>query len=76
MHSGSGHGLEIDASMKDTCATCQFWGGMRKLSDDRGKVVAQSMGWCNNPESMNHNRLTAADHKMQKTGIWKKWGVI
>jgi L,D-peptidoglycan transpeptidase YkuD (ErfK/YbiS/YcfS/YnhG family) len=49
---------------------------MRKLSDDRGKVVAQSMGWCNNPESMNHNRLTAADHKMQKTGIWKKWGVI
>jgi hypothetical protein len=73
---GSGHGLEIDASTKDTCATCQYWGGMRKLSDAKDKVVAQSMGWCNNPDSMNFQKLTTADHEMKKTGIWRKWDII
>ena len=66
---GSGDGLEIDAAAED-------WGGMRRLSGDKGKVIAQSMGWSNNPESMNHNKLTAADHRMRKAGIWKRWGVI
>jgi anaerobic selenocysteine-containing dehydrogenase len=76
-HGGhKGHGLEIDASTKDTCATCQYWGGMRKLSDAKDKVVAQSMGWCNNPDSMNFQKLTTADHKMKKTGIWRKWDII
>ena len=72
----SGNGLAIDASAKDTCATCQYWGGMRKLSADKSQVIAQSMGWCNNPDSMNHQKLTAADHQMRKTGIWKLWGAI
>ena len=73
---GGGNGMTVDADAKDTCATCNFWGGMRKLSKDKKQVIAQSMGWCNNPDSPNHNKLTAADHKMQKTGIWKKWSVI
>lgn len=76
MDHGSGHGLEIDASTKDTCATCQYWGGMRKLSDAKDMVVTQSMGWCNNPDSMNFQRLTTADHKMKKTGVWRKWDII
>ena len=76
MDHGSGHGLEIDASAKDTCATCQYWGGMRKLSDARDIVVAQSMGWCNNPDSMNFQKLTTADHNMQRTGVWRKWDII
>ena len=75
-HSGAGAGLEIDATARDTCATCQYWGGMRKISDDKKGVVAQSMGWCNNPDSMNYQKLTTADHKMMKTGIWKKWGAL
>ena len=76
MNHGSGDGLEIDASAKDTCGTCQYWGGMRKLSDGKDQVVAQTMGWCNNPDSMNFQKLTTADHKMMKTGIWKKWDLI
>ena len=76
MHHGSGEGLEVEASAKDTCGTCKYWGGMRKLSDDKSKVVAQSMGWCNNSDSMNFQKLTTADHKMKKAGIWKKWGAI
>ena len=73
---GSGHGLVIDAAMKDTCATCQFWGGMRKVSEDKKQVITQSMGWCNNPDSPNHRKLTAAEHKMKKAAIWKKWDVL
>ena len=73
---GSGHGLVVDATSENICGTCQFWGGMRKISDDRKEVIAQSMGWCNNPESPNHQKLTAADHQMKKAGIWKKWPAL
>ena len=71
-----GHGLAVDASASDTCGTCEFWGGMRKVSADKKQVVAQSMGWCNNPKSMSHQKLTAADRKMKKPGIWKKWAAL
>jgi anaerobic selenocysteine-containing dehydrogenase len=75
-HGGAGDGHAISASTENTCATCEFWGGMRKLSQDKSEVIAQSMGWCNNPESPNHAKLTAPDHLMAKSGIWKKWGAI
>ena len=76
MHGGAGNGLAIPASSENTCATCQFWGGMRKVSEDRTEVVVQSMGWCTNPDSPNHQKLTSADHQMKKTGIWTKWAVL
>jgi anaerobic selenocysteine-containing dehydrogenase len=75
-HGGSGEGLIVDAAMQNRCATCQFWGGMRKVSSDKKQVIAQSMGWCNNPDSPNHQKLTAADHQMNKAGVWKKWAVL
>jgi hypothetical protein len=40
----SGDGLDIDSATKMTCATCNFWGGMRKVSNDKTQVIAQSMG--------------------------------
>ena len=73
---GSGDGMMLDASKKDTCGTCGYWGGMRKASKDKTMVMAQSMGWCNNPDSMNYQKLTSADHLMKKTGMWKKWSVL
>jgi len=76
MQESPGNGISIDAMAEDTCATCQFWGGMRKISEDKKQVVIQSMGWCNNPESMNHQKLTTADYQMKKQGIWKKWAVL
>jgi hypothetical protein len=76
MHGGSGDGLAVPATTEDTCGTCQFWGGMRKISDDRKEVVAQSMGWCNNPDSPNYQKLTPADNQMKKPGIWKKWPAL
>jgi anaerobic selenocysteine-containing dehydrogenase len=76
MHGGSGDGLAVAATSKNICGTCQFWGGMRKISDDKKEVIAQSMGWCNNPDSPNHQKLTAADHQMKKPGIWKMWPAL
>ena len=75
-HGGSGDGVVIDATAKDTCGTCQYWGGMRKVSKDKTMLTAQSMGWCNNPDSPNNQRLTAADHHMKLPGVWKKWTVL
>ena len=69
-------GLVLDAAAQNRCGTCEFWGGMRKVSDDKKQVIAQSMGWCNNPDSPNHQTLTAADHNMKKPGVWKKWAVL
>jgi anaerobic selenocysteine-containing dehydrogenase len=76
MPESSGNGLAIDAKAEDTCATCQFWGGMRKISEDKAQVITQSMGWCNNPKSRNHGKLTAADNRMKKPGIWEKWSAL
>jgi anaerobic selenocysteine-containing dehydrogenase len=76
-HQGSsGHGFIVDSASQNRCATCQFWGGMRKVSNDKKQVIVQSMGWCNNPDSPNHQKLTAADHHMKKPGIWKKWAIL
>ena len=75
-HHGSADGMSIDAAAKDTCGTCQYWGGMRKRSEDGKTVHVQSMGWCNNPDSKNYRKLTSADHKMKKPGIWKKWPAL
>jgi anaerobic selenocysteine-containing dehydrogenase len=72
----TGHGHAVDASAENTCGTCAYWGGMRKVSKDKKQVIAQSMGWCNNPDSMNFQKLTAPDHVMKKTGMWKKWTAI
>jgi len=76
MHAGSVDGKAVDASAENTCATCQYWGGMRKVSEDKSQVMTQSMGWCNNPESMNYRKLTNPDHVMKKMGIWKKWAAL
>jgi len=75
-HGGPSDGLLLDATAQDICATCRFWGGMRKLSDDGENVIAQSMGWCNNPDSHNYRKLTMPDHRMKKAGIWTKWAAL
>ena len=75
-HGGPKGDLLVDATLENTCATCRFWGGMRKLSDDGKQVMAQSMGWCNNPDSPNHRKLTMADHRMQRANVWKKWAAL
>jgi hypothetical protein len=75
-HNDDGDGIIISASLVNTCGTCQNWGAMRKVSKDKKTIKIQSMGWCNNPQSMHYQKLTAFDHVMIKTQHWKKWSVL
>jgi hypothetical protein len=74
--SASADGESLDAGMQSRCGTCQFWGGMRKISADHKSVFAQSLGWCNNPKSPNYGKLTNAQHEMTDPGIWTKWPAL
>jgi hypothetical protein len=75
-HVATGDGLIVSTSLEKTCATCRYWGGMRRLAKDKSEITTQSMGWCNNPDSPNYTKLTQADHQMKKPGIWEKWSVL
>jgi anaerobic selenocysteine-containing dehydrogenase len=65
---------ETSVDTEDQCATCGFWGGIRKVSKDGKTVITQSVGWCNNPESPNYHNLTAPDTGPMK--LWRKWGIL
>jgi len=69
-----GEFYSVKASTSGKCATCAFWGGIRKLSDDRSAVLTQSLGWCNNPESKRFGQLTTPESGPMKS--WSKWPVL
>lgn len=69
-------GWELASDTKSRCGTCRFWGGMRKITDDKKQVVAVSLGWCNNPDSPNYHKLTPPVHEMTKTNTWTKWDAL
>jgi hypothetical protein len=62
------------ADVTGRCGTCRYWGGMRKLSEDGETVLIQSMGWCNNPKSVNYQKLTTAESGPMPA--WKRWELI
>lgn len=64
----------VDASTEGKCATCEYWGGVRRVTRDRNQVLVQSLGWCNNPESHHFQRLTTPETGPMES--WKKWGVL
>ena len=69
-------GWKLATDTKSRCGTCQFWGGMRKVTDDKKQVVAVSLGWCNNPKSPNYQKMTPAVHEMNDPGVWTKWSAL
>lgn len=74
MHAGTATTKGVKFGKGDrACATCVFWGGTRRLTDDGDDVVAQSLGWCNNPNSPNYGKMTSPEHVMPQ---WKKWGAL
>jgi hypothetical protein len=44
-HAGGGDGIALETSATNRCATCDFWGGMRKLALGGKLLTTQSMGW-------------------------------
>lgn len=71
---GAGLRYEMSSTTEGKCATCSYWGGIRKLSKDGKTVISQSLGYCNNPESHNYRKTTTPETGPMKK--WKKWEVI
>ena len=70
----AGFHFEMLSTTEGKCATCKYWGGIRKLSKDGKTVCAQSLGYCNNPESHNYHKTTTPETGPMKK--WRKWGAI
>jgi hypothetical protein len=76
-HHGGGKGVAaviVDASREGVCATCRFWGGTRRVSDDGKAVHGESLGWCNNRESPHFQSMRAPDAGPMKN--WRKWEAL
>lgn len=63
-----------DAGEEGVCATCRFWGGMRKVSKDRKLVYCETLGWCNNPDSHHYHTVTTPETGPMKS--WRKWEAL
>ena len=66
--------LSLASDTKSKCATCEFWGGQRQLSQDGKSLMVSSLGYCNNPKSPNYQKVTGP--QTGPMAVWKKWGAI
>ncbi|MGE0372746.1 MAG: twin-arginine translocation signal domain-containing protein [Gammaproteobacteria bacterium] len=71
---GGEQGYVMRADVTQHCATCEFWGGQRRLNAERTEVTVGGLGWCNNPQSPNFQKLTSPEHGPMQ--VWKKWGAL
>ena len=72
-----GPAFTMSAAVKSRCATCTYWGGVRKLSKDGETLSFESRGatgWCNNPDSLNYHTLTPPETGPMAS--WKKWEAL
>jgi hypothetical protein len=76
-HQGGAKGVPaivIEASREGICGTCRFWGGMRRVSEDRKSVNAESLGWCNNVDSPHFQTMRTPEAGPMKA--WRKWEAL
>jgi hypothetical protein len=64
----------VDATETGVCATCRFWGGQRRVSEDKKSVHCETLGWCNNADSHHYQAMTTPDTGPMKS--WKKWEAL
>lgn len=62
--------VKLKVTSRDTCGTCQFWGGERTVSSNGRWVEAVGVGICSNPESPAYRKETRPD---QGAPVWRKW---
>ena len=76
-HSKNMKGMDafvVAANEENICATCSYWGGVRRITEDKQSVQCESLGWCNNPGSYNYQKKTTPVAGPMKK--WKKWEAI
>lgn len=61
----------VKAAEEGVCATCAYWGGIRKLSGDGQNIECESTGWCNNRKSRFFGMRTTP--RTGPMASWKKW---
>ncbi len=64
----------VSADKEGICATCRYWGGVRRATEDKKSVHCESLGWCNNPDSHHYQTKTTPVTGPMKS--WKKWEAI
>jgi hypothetical protein len=64
----------IDATATKICATCRYWGGTRRVTEDKKSIHCESLGWCNNSTSPNYQRMTTPT--MGPMDAWRKWEAL
>jgi len=74
MGQGGTDGYVMHSNVTQRCATCEFWGGPRRLAQDGKTITITGLGWCNNPQSANYLKMTSPEHGPM--AVWKKWQLI
>ena len=74
MGQGGADGYVMPSSVAQRCATCEFWGGPRRLAQDGKTITVTGLGWCNNPQSPDYQKMTSPEHGPMT--VWKKWQLI
>jgi len=74
MGHGEAGGYVMATGIIKHCGTCEFWGGPRRISSDGKTITVTGLGWCNNPNSPNYQKMTTPDHGPMDT--WRKWGAL
>ncbi len=64
----------VKAAEEGICATCQFWGAVRRVSEDRQTVYCETLGWCNNSKSRYFQSMTTP--ATGPMGSWKRWEAV
>lgn len=67
-------GVPVAGHREGICATCRYWGGQRRLSEDRKTVMAESLGWCNNVDSPHFQTMRSPEAGPMKA--WRKWEAL
>lgn len=64
----------VDAKEEGICSTCRYWGGVRRVTEDKKSVHCESLGWCNNPDS--HHYQTKTTPVTGPMDTWRKWEAL
>ncbi len=70
------HAVEMmfGADTEGRCVTCDFWGGIRRVSEDGESVIVESLGYCSNPKSANYQKTTTPMNGPMDS--WRRWQVL